>query len=155
MNRGTQLLLVALGLAAASAAIIFASHVVWPRPVWSYAPLTPDVLPAGLGRVPDGDAIARYHGMLLCAIAAAGLGFNAWLIGLLTLNREPQPPVVALWRKLLPALLLVPCAIHYLGMRNYNSSVIQVNQEWLAKYRAQRCLWQNLQNYRLKIIRID
>ena len=138
MNKGPQFLLAALGLAAVSAAIILASHIMWLRPVWSYAPLTPDSLPASLGRVPDGEDFARYHTMLLGAIAAAGLGFNAWLVGLWIISREPQPPVMARWRMVSPALLLIPCAIHYWGMRDYNSSAIRVNQEWILKYRTQR-----------------
>ncbi|OGX85166.1 hypothetical protein BEN47_02210 [Hymenobacter lapidarius] len=109
----------------------------WFAPVWTYAPLIPNssVLPAlegGAGLTPaDFDT---FHGMLLAAIAAAGVGFNAWFSGILILRHQARAGKVALWLKVLPLMLLIPCAVHFAGMRNYHNKTIALNQEWMKNY---------------------
>ncbi len=138
MGRGPQLLLVALGAAAASAVILLCSHFFWLRPVWAFAPTPPDALPTAAVSLPTVDDYAKYQGFLLSALAAAGVAFNAWLWAMRALKKQPDALRPSVWRRALPLLLLVPCAVHFVGAQRYNRESIRVNGEWLKNYRERK-----------------
>ena len=129
MRKGTSWLLLATGAAAASAVIILISHFFLPRPPWAYAhpvqgwtiypPLT--ALPlseaAQLTPVhPSSWQYAAYDGQLAAAAGVAGVALLFWLVGMLLIRFSPGQQKPALSRRLWPLVLLLPCAVHLIGM---------------------------------------
>ncbi|UOQ51772.1 hypothetical protein [Hymenobacter cellulosivorans] len=125
MSRSRTLLLLATGAAAASVACIAACHWLLPKPPWLYdqvggwtiyPPLggPPQAIPARVG--PTLLEYYSYLGLLAGASGAAGAALLFWLPGLIGAARNTQESPQSIGLKMLPVLLLVPCAIHLLGM---------------------------------------
>ena len=138
------LLHVAIGVAGASALIIASTHLFWTVPLWAgsvrfagtTAPQVYSLLRGGMQPVSAAD-VQQYHGMLLAAIAAAGIGFNVWLAACYKLRRQNDEKAPNAW-KLIPLLLLVPCVVHFVGYRRYSLRVIAQNQAVVDQYRLHK-----------------
>ena len=127
------LLHIALGATGASALVIAFTHFFWTVPLWAGAI---SVANLSLPPVSPGD-VQNYLGMLLGAVVTAGIGFNAWLAAYYKLQRENGDEVPIAW-KLIPLLLLVPCVVHFVGLRSYTSKTIAQNQAVVDQYRLQK-----------------
>ena len=141
--------LVALSGAVMSFLLVLLTHAHYSKPLWSYTPIVADepakkplwssvvanyALP---GAGPSEQDYAYYTGMLMCAIVVSGLAFNAWLISMRLMWRQTSGPQLPLWKKVLPFLLLLPFALHYIAMQRFWQRSITLNNAVVAKYHAE------------------
>ncbi|PJJ60498.1 hypothetical protein [Hymenobacter chitinivorans] len=128
MRRPQTLLLLATGAALVSVVCIALSHGVLPRPPWTYSqpiggwtiypPLSalPQARPEQMG--PTMEEFFAYAALWVGACLAAVVTLLLWLPGLVLVRAYASTTVqrVSPWLKALPALLLIPCAVHVVGM---------------------------------------